>query len=260
MTAQARVVRAKAYPFAAPRHSYLFVDGATRALDPHPDVAGRIAVIACGSNRAPAQLARKFAQHPNTVIPVERATLADFDVVYSAHITRYGSIPATLIPSPGTRVALALTWLDERQLAIMHGTEAPGENTDYVRLERLALVTEGGRALAAAAAYRSRHGAFVDDGAPVALAAFTAHGRRFRARDQIAVQRLVHERLAPEAAAGSLDRFILESIEDDTLRRRRIDDLRAQLDRMGGMGIYSVLAVPLGIPGLAIDVEPGRPR
>lgn len=226
MTGAARVAHAKAYPFAAPRRSYLFVDGATRPLDRCPDLAGRIAVIACGSNRAPAQLARKFARHPNTVIPVEQATLADFDVVYSAHITQYGSIPATLIPSPGTRVTLALTWLSERQLAIMHETEAPGESYDYVRLERLALMTEGGIALAGAAVYRSRHGALIDDGAPVALTAFAAHGRRFRARDQIAVQRLVHDRLAPGAAAGSLDRFILESIEDGALRRRRIAALR----------------------------------
>lgn len=227
MTPRARLAHAKAYPFAAPDRSYLFVDGATRPLDRHPDLAGRTPVIACGSNRAPAHLARKFAHHPNTVIPVERATLAEFDVVYSAHITRYGSIPATLIPSPGTRVALSLTWLDDRQLAVMHETEGPGENYDYVCLERLALVTEAGHALAAASVYRSRHGALLEGGAPVALAAFTAQGRRFRARDQVAVQRLVHDRLALGAAAGSLDRFILESIEDDALRRRRIDDLRA---------------------------------
>lgn len=61
------------------------------------------AVLAIGSNGSPEQLARKFQQSrfPGRVlIPVVRAVLEDFDVVYAPLIAAYGSCPGNnLIPS-----------------------------------------------------------------------------------------------------------------------------------------------------------------
>jgi len=114
-----RFHRAAAYPYARPDHSYVYDDGATVALDEFPGevTAGRTPVLAFGSNAAPEQLRRKFGATPDTVIPVIRADLADFDVVYSAHLTAYGAVPATLAPSPGARLQTWVTWLDDAQLA-----------------------------------------------------------------------------------------------------------------------------------------------
>ena len=97
------IALATGYPYEFPACSYLFADHARHPLpdDLLAELTGRIPVIACGSNRAPEQLARKFQDWPLPLrIPVLCAKLAGFDVVYSAHFTRYGAVPATLHPSP----------------------------------------------------------------------------------------------------------------------------------------------------------------
>lgn len=50
-------------------------------------------VLAIGSNGAPSQLERKFpaSDFPETVIPVVKCALMDFDVVYACHISGYAS-------------------------------------------------------------------------------------------------------------------------------------------------------------------------
>ena len=63
--------------------------------------ADRLPVIGHGSNRSPEQLRRKFGARAE--IPVSRAWLSDYDVVYSAHVTQYGSIAANLQHTPGAR-------------------------------------------------------------------------------------------------------------------------------------------------------------
>ena len=75
---------AKSYPFPAPEGSYLFSGGEAGPIAP-ADFAGRVPVLAHGSNRSPEQLRRKFGTAAE--IPVTYGWLADYDVVYSAHIT-----------------------------------------------------------------------------------------------------------------------------------------------------------------------------
>ncbi len=226
--AAARLTRAAAYPFAIPAESVLFREGRAEPLDPGDLdrlTRGRVPVIACGSNQSPDQLARKYdGVEAAVTIPVVRAWLTDFDAVYSAHITTYGSVAATLQHRPGTTVALSVLWLTEDQLARMHTTEAPGENYVYSRLDRLHLRLDGGRVLATAWAYTSLHGCLVDGGEMAALAAMPARGRTLPARHQPDMLRRIHGRLAP---AMEFDDFILENIADRRARRRRIDALRA---------------------------------
>src|SRR3546814_2354513 len=105
----ALLLLAKSYPYAAPSRSYLDRDDSSKSLEAslYPYLmAGRVPVIAHGSNRAPEQLHRKFGHLAGaaSAIPVTRTWLGDHDVVYSAHVTRYGSLSATLPRAPGTRV------------------------------------------------------------------------------------------------------------------------------------------------------------
>jgi hypothetical protein len=196
------VRRALGYPYAAPPHSYLYDASAPdgwRALSLDPrQLERRTPVLAAGSNRAPERLAQKFRQaFPDALIPVTQARLTDFDSVYCAHVTSYGSVPATLHPSPGTTVTLHITWLSDDELACMHDTEQPGINYHYAHLTDLKLAVEGGVRLDAAYAYLSAHGALIEDGAPVALAALSATDRRFPVREQSAMLAGVSALVAP---------------------------------------------------------------
>ena len=67
-------------------------------------------------------LARKLALSDEPV-PVEPAWLRDFDVVYSAHISPYGAVPATLQRSPGTVARVRVAYLTRAQLTLISATE-----------------------------------------------------------------------------------------------------------------------------------------
>jgi hypothetical protein len=211
---------AKSYPFGHHHESYLFRDGGPLPLaDPRRAIEGRSPVIASGSNAAPAQLARKYENFlPGAEIPVTRVELGEFDSVYNAHITAYGSVPATLFPSPGTVLETFITWLDDQELAVMHATEQPGINYHFAELRALTLEVEGVGPLDAAFAYISVVGCFNHEGGPVSLAEVPARGRRFAARGQGEMQAVIRDRMAPGAA---LDPFIRENVENESLRRSR---------------------------------------
>lgn len=217
----ARIARAKSYPFGPPAESYLFRGGRALPLDDvtRAVVAGRVPVLASGSNASPEQLARKYAAHGEDVaIPVTRCEVADFDSVYNAHIAAYGSVPATLFPSPGTVLETFITWLDDDQLAVMHATEQPGVNYHYAELTGISVRVAGVGELDAAFAYISVAGCLIRDGAPVALAEVPARGRRFATLRQADVLGHVRDVTAPGA---ELDAFILETVADAALRAAR---------------------------------------
>ncbi|NIA71210.1 hypothetical protein HBA54_21655 [Pelagibius litoralis] len=241
---QARLTLAKGYPYAAPAGSYLYRDGETRALDGGADAGllrDRVPVIAHGSNRAPEQLHRKFSHLAGAAseIPVTRAVLADHDVVYSAHMTRYGAVSATLHTAPGTRVTVFVTWLSEAQLPRMHETELGLGNYGYGRMDDIALAIEGGPEISEAYAYLSVHGCLADPEAaalPVALAAVPAEDRVHRSLDQESALALLRDRHEP---AAELDGMILSNIADTDKRRRLIKALQDT-------------AVPWQVPGFEL--------
>ena len=258
------LARAKRYPFARPRYSFVFARGHALEIveagaDPLADgllrldgrvvpaaealaeigVAGaapfadRTAVLGYGSNAAPEQLARKFRDAPGTpAIPVLRARLADHDVVYSAHFARYGSIAATLAVSPGTTVDLAVLYLDPAELARIHETELGAYDFGILGDVRLTM-PEGTPAPAPLWVYLSRNGGVAHAGVPLALAEVAAEGRRFPALAQERVLEMARDRMAPGQA---LDSFLATVIEDRAARERFTDTLRAH-------------AVPLPHPG-----------
>lgn len=218
-----RIRHAKSYPFGIPRRSYLLRNGVAEPLAERDDIdrhtAGRTPVIASGSNRSPQRLIEKYGD-THAPIAVEHAWLADFDVVYAAHITRYGSIPATVHPVPGMRVSVSLTWLDDDQLEAMHATEG---NYDYLHLERIALTTEAGAHHDAATAYIAKAGSLAVNGSLVGLKAVPAKDRPHIALTQRAAQGLVHGRTAPDI---HFDDFVSGNVTDEALRRRHTEALR----------------------------------
>lgn len=213
--------RAKGYPYAIPDTSYVVDDGGWRVLSDnswHARSADSLPVLALGSNRSPEQLARKYQAGFSKPISVSLAWMADFDVVYSAHITRYGSVPATLQHAPGTEVAVSVTWLNPQQLIRMHETESVGTNYDFGRLSGVQVRMQSGEMLTEAFAYISRRGNLARDGEPLAMAAAAARGRRWQALDQETVLEWVRQRLTPDQ---DLDSFVLAHTNHEDVRQER---------------------------------------
>ncbi len=214
---------AKAYQYPSPEKSYLIAEGEAGPIL-RADFTGRVPVLAHGSNRSPAQLKRKFGAAAE--IPVSFGWLADYDVVYSAHITQYGAVASTLQHRPGTRVRLAINWLDEAQLARMHETEGPS-NYAFGRLVGIDLTVEHGPGTEhiEAFVYLGRNGCLDLDDRPVGLAAVTAEGRGHHARHQEEALALVRARHRPES---SLDQMILEAVRDAERRLALTAEMKAR--------------------------------
>lgn len=223
---EGRLALAKGYPFAAPGSSYLFAHGRVRPIDEaHFD--DRAPVIAHGSNRSPAQLARKFAGYEDRdgEIPVTYGWLSDYDVVYSAHVTSYGAIASNLHHAPGCEVRIAVTWLSQRQLARMHETE--GMNYPFGRLSGVALAKEAGpgQRMSEALIYVSRYGCLQHEEAPIGLAAVDNRRRAHRTLTQLEALALVRDRYH---LGEELDRHILRNIAEASRRHALIARMAAE--------------------------------
>lgn len=192
--AAAILARALEYPYATPDHSYLYRDGRATELPPEgPDLSDRSPLIAYGANAAPASLARKLTQLLGIEMPVLQYELEGFDVAYSAHVSPYGAVPATLVESPGTVAPVFLLHPTAEQLALLTASEL---NYDLIEID-------------GAAAYRSKHGCLEVDGSAVALAAVRSVGRTLPELDEPAVLDRVRSRLRPEL---SLQEFVLDCV------------------------------------------------
>jgi hypothetical protein len=171
------VRRALAYPYDPPAGSFVQFGDRTLPVPPEEiDVEGRRALLAYGANASPEALSRKLAALEPRPVPVLRVSLSGWDVVYSAHVTRYGAVPAAVVASPGTVASVHLVFPDDEQLAALAATE--GQN---YRLEQLTDFTAelqiGGQGPAEIDAFISVHGPVLLDGLPVALAAIPARDR-----------------------------------------------------------------------------------
>ncbi len=146
------------------------------------------------------------------------------DVVFGAHVARYGAITSTLASADGCRVRVAATWLTTAQLELMHATERM--NYTYGLLPDDAFRPETGPDPDAVAVYVGNYGPLRLDGSAVAFAAIEAEGRPHPAL----LQRDLQQRLLADLAPGrSLPDAILERIEDAAIRK----DFAARLPRGG---------------------------
>jgi hypothetical protein len=179
----------------------------------HPDrEPGPRRVLAYGANRSLAGIARKLGTDtPDPPVVVAAARLEGFAVVYSAHVSPYGAVPATIQRRPGAAVDVHVLHLDDVQVAAIDAFEP---NYQRRRLEGVSLRLGDGTALDAVEAYVSLHGCLAVHGGPCGIAE----------RDQHAVLELVRDRLAP---GQDLDAFILAGIRDPALQAARTAALRA---------------------------------
>ncbi len=218
MTDDARrdtLIRAKGYPYDLPKGSYILYQGEPVSFRGRQiDMDGRVPVLSYGSNASPQQLKRKFPNEPeDRPILVAKTVLKDFDVVYSAHFTSYGALPATLVPSEGTRLSTFVLWLLPVQLEALHATELG--NYDFGRLRGLMTLVDGGGVMKELFLYRSRAGALTRNGEAVALAEVPAEGRKLTALGQEAMLEAARQELAPTQA---LDDFIVEIARNESAR------------------------------------------
>ena len=220
----AALTRALGYPWERPSGSYRLSDAGVdlleemspaerdEAIAEHTGGAGeRLPLLAIGSNAAPSVLRAKFAHFPEER---DRAVLAlsgrlhEFDVGFSAQPALYGSMPATLFPSPGTAVRATVLWVTPAQFTQLAWSEL---SYRLGRLEARFEVDEGGAAFEEVLVFVSRFGAFRVGGEPVALAAVPADGRSARALTQEqALDAAAALAIGPEATAETLVRAIFE--------------------------------------------------
>jgi hypothetical protein len=218
---EAKLARARSYPYGIPDGSYTWKGGIIAPFDPAARRA-RTPVLAVGSNQSPEQLSRKFGEVGE--IPVQRARLADFDIYYSAHITTYGAVPAMLQHAPGTSVTLSVTWLDDRQLEFMHETEIRAGNYWYGAIGEIDLTLDCGTRLREVNLYVGVHGQLMHEGEAVALAAIPAERRRPRALTTAEVLEIVRRRVSP---LDSADEFVLRLVDDRGFRAACTEALAA---------------------------------
>jgi hypothetical protein len=207
--------RAMGYPYPAP--SRPFVQRGHDTFDPvelEVDWRERLPVLAYGSNAAPQALAHKLALSDDPVLVVP-AWLHDFDVVYSAHISPYGAVPATLQRSPGTAARVHVAYMTSEQLVLVSATEP---NYEPTALKAVDCRLDEGETVSSLSAYISRHGCLLAEESEVALSAVQATDRRFVEMSEPQVLEHVRALACPKE---SLETFVLGNVTDPDLAGTR---------------------------------------
>lgn len=144
----------------------------------------RVPLLTYGANGSPERLSLKLEHLPDgdREALILAGDLEDFDVGVAAQPPIWSSMPATLIPSPGTSVRVAVLFLTPVQFTALWWTEL-----SYLvgSLTGIRLITDAmTEPIERVMLFISRYGAFCVDGAPVAMAAIPAERRRSQALKQ----------------------------------------------------------------------------
>ncbi len=256
LTCEELVALGYAYPYAREPGSYLFINGAaypyvelSNDLLAHGSVrvgstvvttmkllqtlglADRITrrrtpVIGYGSNATVSALTRKYVAPSVTepaVIPVTRARLRDYDVVWSPHLVFNGAMPATIVRSRGTVVEVWITWLDDLELKRMHDSEGVGTLYSYGTLSPSRLVSEV-HLSEPPHVYVDCFGALALDGVVQAVGRVPAKRRRFSAVDSEQAMQGV----APYIGwTDSVFALLLDNVQSPARRAERTQTLAA---------------------------------
>ena len=181
--------RAVGYPWERPSGSCLVTDKrvddladmeAGRRVDLVAEYssADRVPLLAYGANGSPERLALKLAHLPDghREALIIAGELEDFDVGAAAQPPLFSSMPATLIPSPGTAVRVAVLFLTPVQFTALWWTELSYKVGALTGIRLTTEVTE--TPIERVILFVSRFGAFCVDGAPIAMTALAARNRR----------------------------------------------------------------------------------
>ena len=207
---RAHVVEGLSIPVPA-RAIAVAIEGQTIEID---DV---VAMIAAGSNGSTVQLARKYRERrsarPILIAPAEVTGAVS---VYSAHITAYGSVPATMHAAPDAGAALHVLLMPAEELAHMNATEALGVNYVLAAPEAMQARVET-VSFARPLAYVSKRGALALETGPVLLPQTGGEATGYAE----AGQREMVERVMARLGEGcSVEAFVTRMIGD---RRARAD-------------------------------------
>lgn len=233
-----RLAKALGYPFWSPPGSFV-VNTSTGNLQEVQDheitdlLRGRTPALAIGSNAAPEHLVWKFGgRFQDPVVAATTVGITDYEVVYATHLSRYGSVPATMVKSPGTTVQLKLLWSTPEQTALMHDSESLGadysiahvDHTDILTSETVGSFLHGHDHLEF---YEAIAGPLPVGGTPVAISAIRAEGRGWPAKGQREMLTLLAEASGYDsieqmlgeatAAAGPWEEFNRRMREDELL-------------------------------------------
>ncbi len=164
--------------------------------------ANRVPLLAYGANGSPERLALKLAHLPDghREALILAGDLEGFDVGAAAHPPVWSSMPATLIPSPGTAVRVAVLFLTPVQFTALWWTELSYKVGALTGITLTTDVTE--QPIERVILFTSRFGAFCVDGAPVAMAALAARNRHAPALTQVEILDAAARMSIGEAAAA----------------------------------------------------------
>lgn len=201
------LVGTQVLPLETQAHAVLrFVDDVLRQAGASP-LAGRIPVAAYGANASPPQLVWKFRNAlPEVAIPVLRGRIRGLRLAFSAHVNRWGYMPAAVRASDrlGEELATFVTFLDPEQVARMDKTEP---NYERVTIGHPGgdsiLLLDSGEELRMCSLYRTRHGVLDLDAAD---------------DEGLASQRELRRRIAVklrESDAAGLDLLGIQRFADD---------------------------------------------
>lgn len=211
--------RAIAYPWERPRESFRIRDGEMELVDATvlSEWLGsgerRYPVLTFGSNGSPAVLARKLSALDEEARDVAVLTgwLEGYEVAPSAHLAIYGSLPATIVPSPGTRVRAGVIMATAAQFEAIVRTEF-----NYV------VAPVGGGAFVADSevemdgdvlAFVSRRGALAVGGQVVGLAVVEGERSHRRTVGQAELLEIVAEMVLDGASGHEVVRRTIEQYE-----------------------------------------------
>ena len=188
--------KAISYPYTAPSKPFSFIDGKC-VEGVHILLNDRVPILSVGSNRSPYQLKNKFTLDEN--LCVTPAILYNSEIVYSASISPYGSIPATQWPSKGAEVILNVLWLNERQLNIMHLTEGIGIAYNFVELDEGSVVIEGSDYIGPVYGYVSVNGVYdFGKNAPNKILDIVSNKSLLETRSELEALCLVRDKFDPD--------------------------------------------------------------
>jgi hypothetical protein len=213
------VRRALGYPYRPGQRPFVLFKNRVADLDVEFNTNGRITLIAYGANASSGPLVDKLTDTPEPIL-VEPTWLEGFDAVYSAHISPYGAVPATLQSSPGTSIRAAFVYLTEEQVEQLSASEP-----NYDLVTSWGCRYDQGLGLGEMQTYLSRHGCLAVEGSAIAVAAVEAKGRRLSAMTEREALEWVRDLVCPEL---SLEDFIVTSVADPELAKARTAALAAQ--------------------------------
>lgn len=169
-TARTGSLHPAGYPWTGPARTGVLTPTGLRARRPEDlELAGRVPVLAVGSNASPAVLVGKLGGHLRRGLPMVRALARGLGIGHSAHASAGGYLAAApFAAGPERATPLVVTWLDRGQLRRVDATEPnyrrrPLPSGTCCRVEDGTFLTD-------AQLYDSRHGVLAQAGQRLPLA------------------------------------------------------------------------------------------